>query len=53
MIISAGPKPAVIQHVALNANRRSAFCKFSKAVQVMIKIDRLPYVEVTGRAVDG
>jgi len=40
-----GAEPAVIQHVALNANGRRALGKFCKVVEILIEVNRLPDIE--------
>src|SRR4029453_13360161 len=44
-IMSPGAEPAVVQHVALNANGRRALGEFCKMVEIMIEVHRLPDIE--------
>src|SRR6187401_3319518 len=45
MIVAPRPKPAIVEHIALDTDSRCPICKISKMIQVMVKIDRFPDVQ--------
>src|SRR5215211_2419827 len=49
-IIPPGAEPAIVEHITLNTDRRRAFGKLYKLVEVVVEIDGFPDVERDGAA---